>query len=142
MSLTDVTDLQNALLLQTLTQHGCFALVVHGGSMMPTLLQGDTVQLERLDGPPQLNDVVLVVDGGLFALHRVVGTRSVNNRKQYLIKGDAQLKADGWFEQDVLRARATQATTSRQVPFVIGDRPLSPRERCQCWRARRRRRGQ
>jgi len=142
MPTPSVTALQDALLLETLARHGCFEMVVRGGSMLPTLWQGDTVLLERVDDGAalQLSDVVLVVDDGFFAVHRLIGVRIDDGHRRWLLKGDAQAHADGWFDEAAVVAWVRRAMTTEQVPFVVGQRPLTRMDRMRLWRARRRRR--
>ena len=77
-------------------------MTVAGGSMRPFMRGGDIVELERVDSPPLVGDVLLVRSGSAperYVLHRVVRVEGGG----FFIRGDAQTVSEGPFAlEDVL----------------------------------------
>lgn len=80
---------------------------VAGSSMVPFLIHGDTVYLNRIDGALKKGDVVLYTrPTGQYVLHRIV---KVNGDGSFLMLGDAQQELERIGSADQIHARATRA---------------------------------
>ncbi len=67
-------------------------MTVTGASMLPFILDGDPVEIERVRRSPVLGDVVLVrLPGERYALHRVVRIEC----NAFFLRGDAQRHSEG-----------------------------------------------
>ncbi len=90
-------------------------LTVTGSSMFPFIRSGDVVELEPLNGLPELGDVVLArcpagPAGERCVLHRVVG----KNGEAFFLRGDAQRDCDGpFFPGDLLAKGAARFRRGR-----------------------------
>jgi Peptidase S24-like len=68
-------------------------LRARGGSMRPALDDGDVLTLGPLSRAPRPGEIVAVLRGGFFAIHRV----DAANPSEARLRGDACAEADGWF---------------------------------------------
>lgn len=69
-----------------------------GISMLPYIYHGDILEIKPLgDQVPRLWDIVLCkIPSGNLVAHRVVGSKKVDGRKMFLIKGDSLVAPDGY----------------------------------------------
>jgi hypothetical protein len=79
---------------EVLRSSGKLRLCAMGWSMLPSVMPGDTLLIERAEGNAVCEgDVVLFECNGRFVAHRVV-RRTDGNSGQLLTRGDAALRAD------------------------------------------------
>ncbi|MCP4501577.1 MAG: hypothetical protein GY822_16585 [Deltaproteobacteria bacterium] len=134
-------DVEDELFLEVLQKTGSFEMKVKGGSMTPTILQGDTVALLFIPEDQRLNislgEIVLRKNGEQFILHRVVGIRA--QPRQLLTKGDGLAGPDCWSSPQGFFARVKTATTPAGQSFAIGERVFGSSEKLRLrWRRFRR----
>ena len=80
---------------------------VAGSSMVPFLINGDTVYLNPVQGPLRRGDVVLYTrPTGQYVLHRIV---KCNSDGSFIMLGDAQQERERIERADQIHARATRA---------------------------------
>jgi hypothetical protein len=80
---------------------------VAGSSMVPFLINADTVYLNRIEKPLRRGDVVLYTRlSGQYVLHRIV---KVNSDGSFIMLGDAQQELERIESRDQIHARATRA---------------------------------
>ena len=83
------------------------AVPVAGSSMVPFLVDRDTVYLDLPDSPIRRGDVVLYTrSNGRYILHRVY---KVNKDGSCLMVGDAQVQLEYLPSMDQIHARVTEA---------------------------------
>lgn len=81
------------------------AVPVAGSSMVPFLINGDIVYLDRPDGPIQRGDIVLYTRfSGRYILHRVVRVRKDGS---LIMAGDAQTELELIPDTGQVHARVT-----------------------------------
>ena len=81
------------------------AIPVAGGSMVPFLHDGDTVQLELPDTPLKRGDIVLYTrPSGRYILHRIY---RVNRDGSFIMVGDAQQDLEYIKSREQICARVT-----------------------------------
>ena len=81
------------------------AIPVAGGSMVPFLHDGDTVQLELPDTPLKRGDIVLYTrPSGRYILHRIY---RVNRNGSFIMVGDAQQELEYIGSREQIHARVT-----------------------------------
>ncbi len=71
---------------------------VESGSMQPVVRLADSIRLRRSSAPPQLAQIWVVDRGDIHFVHRVLWVRD----GRYLLKGDWNLRPDGWFPRSAL----------------------------------------
>lgn len=83
------------------------AVPVAGSSMVPFLINGDTVFLDLPDTPVRRGDIVLYTRGnGRYILHRVY---KVNKDGSYIMVGDAHTQPEVISSREQIHARVTEA---------------------------------
>ena len=97
-------------------------LRAEGGSMWPLLLDGDTVEVQPLGGPPALGDIVLFELRGRLALHRVVAI----DGDRVVLKGDALTEPDGSYPAAALLGRLDVAWPRFHRAVAVGSRVAGP----------------
>ena len=81
------------------------AVPVSGGSMVPFLINGDTVYVDVPDSPVKRGDIVLYTrTNGRYILHRVYRVRKDGS---YIMVGDAQTELELLPGRDRIHARVT-----------------------------------
>jgi signal peptidase I len=95
-------------LAREITRHGSsLRFEVRGGSMYPSVRDGDTLLVGGLDScAPRLGDVVLCMRTETrLAVHRVVRRRWRDGQERYLVKGDRSPTPDGWLPCEAIVGR-------------------------------------
>lgn len=78
-----------------------FKLKLVGNSMRPFLRHGAVVKCVKLKRcqHPSIGDIAVVEKTNGLLVHRVILSRDTAAGKQFLTKGDARLKTDGWIDR-------------------------------------------
>jgi hypothetical protein len=71
-----------------------------------------------MDDAYRLGDIVLLQQAGMLKIHRIIGMRMENEKRQYLCKGDASSQADGFIPAENIWGRVV----SIRIGVPIGDR--------------------
>jgi len=106
--LTGVAELHA---LREALRAGPIEVVASGVSMRPLLRAGDRVRLEARR--PRRGDVALVAHDSRLLLHRLVRRRD----GAWLLRGDAQPRADGWVRGHAILAVATGVRRDGRAPW-------------------------
>jgi hypothetical protein len=91
-----------------------FRFQARGRSMLPTIGDGEILQVERVDPATiRVGDIVLFKEGRGFKAHRIIGKR----KHVFVVRGDSSLAPDTIRESQIVgRVTAKQcAETGRQV---------------------------
>ncbi len=92
---------------QILADGHCLRFTASGSSMHPFIQDGDLLEVAPLNAERvTLGDVLLVESAaGKLLVHRVVKIHQMDGTSQYLIKPDAHLALDGWFQAPSILGR-------------------------------------
>jgi polysaccharide biosynthesis/export protein len=124
--------------LEALMETGTLPSVpVAGGSMHPTLRDGDRVVAAPFLGLPQPGQIVLARVAGVLVAHRLVAIQSASGRRIYRLQGDAEVAPDaGVLREDLLGRIVAVLRDGRRLE--VDDSPSARRRALRRCSARRR----
>jgi signal peptidase I len=116
--------LVNDQIAEALLDGGSACVVVHGKSMLPSLLPGDLVRIRQIDpNTLSVGDVVLFRLQSRYHLHRIREIRQSNGARLFSTRGDSMPQADPEVCENQILGKLTSVSRAEREISQVSQRP-------------------